>query len=95
MAAGYEESKVRFEAARNTAMDDWFNARPHISRTRELEMVFEGGFRLAWGATRREALAEAAAALEAHDRKGREWVPGSLWDTLSREGAARIRALEE
>lgn len=41
------------------------------------------------------ALEKAAAALEDHRRDGREWVPGSLWDTLSREAAARIRALKQ
>lgn len=29
----------------------------------------------------------------AHDRSGRQWVSGSLWDTLSRETAARIRSI--
>ncbi|KAK52504.1 hypothetical protein L576_5276, partial [Bordetella bronchiseptica OSU054] len=43
---------------------------------------------------RNAALEEAAGALEDHRRAGREWVPGSLWDTLSREAAARIRALK-
>lgn len=41
------------------------------------------------------ALEKAAAALEDHRKAGREWVPGSLWDTLSREAAARIRALKQ
>lgn len=40
------------------------------------------------------ALEKAAAALEDHRKAGREWVPGSLWDTLSRE-AAYIRALKQ
>ena len=44
---------------------------------------------------RNATLEEAAAALEDHRRAGREWVPGSLWDTLSREAAARIRALKK
>ena len=44
---------------------------------------------------RNAALEEAAAALEDHRKAGREWVPGSLWDTLSREAAARIRALKQ
>ncbi|AMG89627.1 hypothetical protein [Bordetella bronchiseptica] len=43
---------------------------------------------------RNAALEEAAGALEDHRRAGREWVPGSLWDALSREAAARIRALK-
>ncbi|MCZ8411686.1 hypothetical protein O9649_28235 [Achromobacter dolens] len=41
------------------------------------------------------ALEKAAAALEDHRKAGRAWVPGSLWDTLSREAAARIRALKQ
>lgn len=41
------------------------------------------------------ALEKVAAALEDHRNAGREWVPGSLWDTLSREAAARIRALKQ
>ncbi|KAF1071997.1 hypothetical protein [Variovorax sp.] len=39
------------------------------------------------------ALEEAAKAVEQHDRTGREWIPTSLWGTLSNEAAARIRAL--
>ncbi|SPR97391.1 hypothetical protein [Cupriavidus taiwanensis] len=39
------------------------------------------------------ALDEAATAVEQHDKNGREWVPGSLWDQLTREAAGRIRAL--
>lgn len=50
--------------------------------------------RAANAAARDTALNEAAAALEDHQRRGREWVAGSLWDTLSREAAARIRALK-
>ena len=46
-------------------------------------------------AARAQALEDAAAAITQHDRKGREWIPGSLWDTLSNEAAARIRALME
>ncbi|MDN7495039.1 Lar family restriction alleviation protein [Burkholderia gladioli] len=40
------------------------------------------------------ALEAAATAVEAHDRDGREWINGSLWDTLTREACARIRALK-
>lgn len=40
-------------------------------------------------------LEEAAKALSDHDKTGREWVRGSLWDTLTNEGCARIRALAE
>lgn len=38
-------------------------------------------------------LEEAAKAFSDHDKAGREWVRGSLWDTLTNEGVARIRAL--
>lgn len=31
-------------------------------------------------------------AYEAHDRAGRDWVGGSLYDTLNREGAERVQA---
>ncbi|MGB6054633.1 MAG: hypothetical protein WBG17_05275 [Burkholderiaceae bacterium] len=44
---------------------------------------------------RNDALEEAAQAAERHDMAGREWIPGSLWDTLSREASARIRALQD
>jgi hypothetical protein len=43
---------------------------------------------------RNAALDEAALAIEDHDRLGRQWVPGSLWDNLSNEAAARVRALK-
>ena len=39
-------------------------------------------------------LEAAAQAVEQHDKEGREWIPGSLWDALSREGAERIRSLK-
>jgi hypothetical protein len=45
-------------------------------------------------AIRNATLEEAAAAVEDRQRKGREWVPGSLWDALSREAGTRIRALQ-
>jgi hypothetical protein len=44
---------------------------------------------------RAAALDEAALAIEDHNRLGREWVPGSLWDNLQNEAAARVRALKE
>ncbi len=40
-------------------------------------------------------LEEAAKAFSDHSKEGREWVRGSLWDTLTNEGCARIRALAE
>ncbi|AJW99614.1 gp38 domain protein [Burkholderia gladioli] len=45
-------------------------------------------------AIRDAALEAAAAAVEDHQRAGREWVNSSLWGSLSREAAARIRALK-
>lgn len=44
---------------------------------------------------RATALAEAADAVSAHDRAGREWVKGSLWGTLTNEAVARIKELAE
>lgn len=45
-------------------------------------------------ATRNAALEEAARAVEAKPPTVRDWVPGSLYDTLRREAAAAIRALK-
>ncbi|MEN5147215.1 hypothetical protein [Brevundimonas diminuta] len=36
----------------------------------------------------------AAKAVEDHQKIGREWIKGSLWDDLTREASARIRALK-
>jgi hypothetical protein len=45
-------------------------------------------------AEEREAtIAECAKAYAAHDRVGREWIAGSLWDSLNHEGAARVARL--
>lgn len=43
---------------------------------------------------RNEALDEAAKAVANHNLQGREWVRGSLFDTLANEAAARIRQLK-
>ena len=43
---------------------------------------------------RNAALEEAARAVEGKPPTGRDWVPGSLYDTLRREAAAAIRALK-
>ncbi|WP_243771990.1 hypothetical protein [Burkholderia anthina] len=45
-------------------------------------------------AIRNAALDEAATAVADHQRKGREWIPTSLWGTLTNEAANRIRALK-
>ena len=39
-------------------------------------------------------LEAAAHAIQRHDKQGREWIRGSLWDALSRECAARIMELK-
>jgi hypothetical protein len=43
---------------------------------------------------RERALNEAAAVIREHNREGRGWIPGSLWDTLANEAAARVQALK-
>ncbi|AYJ74306.1 hypothetical protein phiE131_040 [Burkholderia phage phiE131] len=45
-------------------------------------------------AIRNAALDEAAAVVADHQRKGREWIPTSLWGNLANEAANRIRALK-
>jgi hypothetical protein len=47
-------------------------------------------WRRGWEAAREGA----AKAVTGHDRTGRDWVPGSLWDSLTRQCADRIRAME-
>ena len=42
------------EAARNHAMDEYFEARPHLMRTRHEECLFEAGFDRAWQAAQME-----------------------------------------
>ena len=46
--SNYEEQVIEFEDARNKAMDEYFNARPHMARTHLKDIVFEAGFRMAW-----------------------------------------------
>lgn len=36
----------------------------------------------------------AAEAVGNHNKTGREWVPGSLWDSITQEAVGRIRAME-
>ena len=48
MSDSYEKRVIEFEAARNKAMDNYFNARHGLSRTQIQERIFEGGFRIAW-----------------------------------------------
>jgi hypothetical protein len=42
---------------------------------------------------RKQALEEAAAVVEQADRSGRDWVKGSLWETILKEASSRVRAL--
>ena len=39
-------------------------------------------------------LERAAEAVGNHNKTGREWVPGSLWDSITQEAVGRIRAME-
>ena len=53
---------------------------------------------LAWKEMARKswdaALDAASEVVGRHDMTGREWVKGSMWDTLASEGAGRIRMLK-
>lgn len=44
----YEEQIIEFESCRNEAMDQYFNARPFLHRTKKQECLFESGFRISW-----------------------------------------------
>lgn len=44
----YEKGIAEYEAARNAALDSYFAARQHLSRSRSEENLVEAGFRLAW-----------------------------------------------
>ena len=50
MSDTYEQRIIAYEYTRNKAAAAWFDARPHIERTRENELIFEGGFRIAYDA---------------------------------------------
>lgn len=43
-----EEQIIKFESARNAAMDSYFEARSQLMRTQHEEKLFEAGFRMAW-----------------------------------------------
>ena len=43
-----EKSIIEFEAARNKAMDLWFDARKHIELNITSQFIFEASFRMAW-----------------------------------------------
>jgi len=48
MSDSYENRIIEFEAARNEALEKYYAARPQLFRTREKELLFEAGFRMAW-----------------------------------------------
>ena len=48
MADTREELIIEFEAARNEAIDKYFDARHWMVRTASSERCFEAGFRMAW-----------------------------------------------
>jgi hypothetical protein len=50
---GYEYETALYEAELSAATDKWFEARAHIERNRGNEIIFEGGFRLAWEISRK------------------------------------------
>lgn len=59
----YEKQVIKFESARNEAMDRFFAARPHIARSKNNEFFFESGFRMSWELLEREAIAKAGGAV--------------------------------
>ena len=44
----YELERAKYEHERNKAMDGYFGARKYLHRTASDEILFEGGFRIAW-----------------------------------------------
>lgn len=48
MSDKFEEQIIEFEQYRNEAIDKYYAARPQLFRTREKELLFEAGFRMAW-----------------------------------------------
>ncbi len=48
MSESFERYLIKYESARNKAIKEWFDARPHYRRDRDNEFLFEGGFRMAY-----------------------------------------------
>lgn len=46
--SSYEIQIIEFESARNEAFEQYTKARPQLFITREKELFFEAGFRMAW-----------------------------------------------
>ncbi|OCZ68581.1 hypothetical protein A9G00_24585 [Achromobacter xylosoxidans] len=91
-AVALDALEVQLRELRKEHWPDTLDAAPQASA---LDTEYTRGRADGFDAGYSAALEKAAAALEDHRRAGREWVPGSLWDTLSREAAARIRALKQ
>ncbi len=39
---------IEFETAKNKAMDEYFNTRTKLIRTKHSELIFEAGFSIVW-----------------------------------------------
>lgn len=93
----------REQAAQMGEPDPWGDGTDHPEWYSSLACAQEAiaalqaaGFRLIPAGEYDTATIEAAAKTVAdHSKTGREWIPGSLWDTLANEAAGRIRALQE
>jgi len=48
----YEKRTIEMEAARNSAADKYFDARPHLHKHKEPYRLFEAGFERAWESPR-------------------------------------------
>jgi hypothetical protein len=53
-----EKSIALMEGHLVSRMNGYFNARPQLLRTRELEHVYEAGFKAAWQATMKKPIQE-------------------------------------
>lgn len=57
---------------------------------RRLRDTADANYRMGWNA----ALEAASVEIANPNKSGREWVPGSLWDSIQRENAIRLRSLK-
>lgn len=65
----------------------------HVTAEKDAEIERRRAAERETSAAYKRGLEDAARIAENPDRTGRDWVPGSFWDTLIKETAARIRAL--
>jgi hypothetical protein len=90
------EKRARLNHKKWAALDtDSMNVIAQLRRTIASGDVEIMRLRTLVAETRDNALDEAATVVAQHDREGRGWIPGSLWDTLANEAAARVRALKQ